>query len=64
MVIISPLRMMGTIWRLRRFCHVAAQTADQGLVFRARMLHENAALAVDSPPGYAKSSIDWYSFAQ
>jgi len=36
----------------------------QGLVFRARMLHENAALAVDSPPGYAKSSIDWYTFAQ
>jgi len=27
-------------------------------------LHENAALAADSPAGYAKSSIDWYSFAQ
>jgi len=36
----------------------------QGLAFRARMLHENAALAVDSPSGYAKSSIDWYTFAQ
>jgi hypothetical protein len=35
-----------------------------GLAFGARMLHENAALAVDSPTGYAKSLIDWYTFAQ
>jgi uncharacterized membrane protein len=68
MVMIPPLQMMGNIGASRRFRHGAAQnwaqTGDQGLVFEARMLHENAALAVDSPPGYAKSLSDWYTFAQ
>jgi hypothetical protein len=67
MVNIPRLQMMSLCGDFRRFRHAAAQSernSRSGLVFRARMLHENAALAADSPPGYAKSSIDWYSFAQ
>jgi hypothetical protein len=68
MLNIPPFQMMVLCGDSRRFCHAAARPGRKlsigGLVFRAHMLHENAALAADSPPGYAKSSIDWYSFAQ
>jgi len=68
MVNIPPLQMMPTMWSFSPILPyrsaIRAQTGDRGLVFQARMLHENAALAADSPPGYAKTSIDWYSFAQ